>query len=170
MPYLLRSVSAFASRELLDRCLAALQVVIDRHDVLRTGIHWQGVSTPVQVVQRRATLPIDELPAGDDALARVLAHTDPRRTRLDLTRAPLLAATIAFDATSGEWLMGLLQHHVTTDHVTLDLAMAEVREILQGNSDALAPSIAYRNFCGQIAIDAGRRTRGVLFTLPVRNQ
>ena len=167
--YLLRSVSAFASRELLDRCLAALQVVIDRHDVLRTAIHWQGVSTPVQVVQRRATLPIDELPAGDDALARVLAHTDPRRTRLDLTRAPLLAATITFDATSGEWLHGLVaaSRHDRPCHSRSGDGRGPRNPTRQQRRACAINSVSH--FCGQIAIDAGRRTRGVLVTLPVRN-
>ncbi|MBV6325849.1 hypothetical protein KVP70_33705, partial [Duganella sp. HSC-15S17] len=48
--YLLRSIIAFDSRNRLDGFLNALQRVIDRHDILRSAAHWQGLAQPVQVV------------------------------------------------------------------------------------------------------------------------
>ena len=42
-PYLLVGQMAFASRDLLDRYLAAVRQVIDRHDILRTSIEWEGL-------------------------------------------------------------------------------------------------------------------------------
>ena len=49
-PYLLTSVTEFDTRAGLERYLAALQAVIDRHDVLRTAMAWEGLREPVQVV------------------------------------------------------------------------------------------------------------------------
>ena len=51
--YLTTVVQSFDSREYLNRYLSALQAVIDRHDILRTAIMWEGPPEPVQVVWRR---------------------------------------------------------------------------------------------------------------------
>ena len=87
-PYLLRSLLAFDSRLYLDRFLAALQWVVDRHDVLRTAILWEDLPEPMQVVWRKATVPIEEvvLVEGDSAAAlwRRFEHA-----RIDIRRAPL---------------------------------------------------------------------------------
>ncbi|WP_341829851.1 amino acid adenylation domain-containing protein [Tahibacter aquaticus] len=146
--YLLRRVVGFDSRERLDAFLQALQTVIDRHDILRSAVFWQGLPKPVQVVHRRAPLPLHELALADDvpALEQLLARTDPRRTRLDLQQAPVIAAYVVPDAQSGEWLLALLNHHMVCDHVTLDLMIGEIHCLLQGQGDRLAEPLPYRNF------------------------
>ena len=55
-PYLLSMQLAFDCREQLDSYLQALQSVIERHDILRTAVQWEGLVEPVQVVWRRASL------------------------------------------------------------------------------------------------------------------
>ncbi|TDB40592.1 phosphopantetheine-binding protein, partial [Photorhabdus luminescens] len=60
-PYLLAYPMAFADRFLLDCYLAAVQQVINRHDILRTAFIWQGLSVPAQVVWRQAPLSVTEL-------------------------------------------------------------------------------------------------------------
>ncbi len=147
--YLLRSVLAFDGRRRLDVFLDALQQVIDRHDILRTAIRWQGLGQPVQVVHRQAPMPIVEQTFADDALERLLELTDPRTTRMDLTRAPLLSANVTEEAGSGEWLLALLSHHLIDDNYTMQLVLAEVQEILEGRGDTLPPSLPYRNFIAQ---------------------
>ncbi|WP_442316500.1 non-ribosomal peptide synthase/polyketide synthase [Xenorhabdus aichiensis] len=149
--YLLQSLLAFDSRKHLDTFLAALQQVIDRHDILRTAACWQGLAQPVQVVWRQAPLCINSfIPAtADDIPAQLLAHTDPRRHRLDLSRAPLFAADIAHDPAQDEWLLALRFHHLVSDHMTLALIFTEIAQIQQGNAETLPAALPYRNFIAQ---------------------
>ncbi|MGY3610255.1 MULTISPECIES: hypothetical protein [unclassified Bradyrhizobium] len=45
-PHLVVSQMAFADRGVLDPYLAAVQRVVDRHDILRTSFVWEGLSSP----------------------------------------------------------------------------------------------------------------------------
>ncbi|AZC31801.1 Siderophore biosynthesis non-ribosomal peptide synthetase [Pseudomonas chlororaphis subsp. piscium] len=149
--YLLRSLMAFDSRARLDAFLCALQQVINRHDILRTAACWQGLAQPVQVVWRQAHLHIETfypIQPGD-VPAQLAAHTDPRRRRLELNRAPLFALDIAQDPTQDEWLLALSFHHLVGDHLTLEQIVSEVTEVLQGRGEALPAALPYRNFIAQ---------------------
>ncbi|MEO8383507.1 MAG: amino acid adenylation domain-containing protein [Acidobacteriota bacterium] len=145
--YLLRDVIAFDDRELLDGFLAALKQLIARHDILRTAVSWEGLSTPVQVVFRDASLPIEvvSLSSEGDALEELRERTDPHRMRLDLRRAPLLAAYVTEDAQRGGWLMALLSHHMVCDHATMELLVTEVRALLRGERQQLSSPLPLRN-------------------------
>ncbi|HEV3049578.1 MAG TPA: amino acid adenylation domain-containing protein, partial [Longimicrobium sp.] len=96
-PYLLSSATEFDTRARLEQYLAALQAVIDRHDILRTALAWEGLREPVQVVWRQAPLVVEEveLDAGAAAAEELWRRYDPRRYRMELGRAPLLRACIA---------------------------------------------------------------------------
>ncbi|WP_245637135.1 condensation domain-containing protein, partial [Burkholderia singularis] len=151
--YLLRSLLAFDTRARLDAFLAALQQVIDRHDILRTAAYWKNLARPVQVVWRRAALHAEIFsPAEEgDVPAQLLAHTDPRARRLDLGRAPLFAIDIAHDPERNEWLLALTFHHLVGDHLTLELIVAEITAILHGRAEALPVALPYRNFIAQVS-------------------
>ncbi|WP_032632690.1 condensation domain-containing protein, partial [Pseudomonas syringae] len=55
-PYVLKSVFALQDQTYLDTFSQALQQLIQRHDILRTSLLWEGLSEPVQVVWRQASL------------------------------------------------------------------------------------------------------------------
>ena len=57
-PYVIGMVLSFETREKLESYLQAMQAVIDRHDMLRTGVVWEGVREPVQVVWRLSLIHI----------------------------------------------------------------------------------------------------------------
>ncbi|WP_283812415.1 non-ribosomal peptide synthetase [Bradyrhizobium sp. USDA 3458] len=158
-PYLMVSQVAFANRGLLERYLGAVQQVVDRHDILRTAFVWEGLSSPVQVVWRRAPLHVSEVEldgcesSGADELRR---RFDPRRQRIELGRAPLLRFVIAREPGSGRWLLLQLLHHLIGDHTTLEVMHAEVRAVLEGRGHELAVPQPFRNLVAQarLGIDA----------------
>ncbi|MEX3824667.1 condensation domain-containing protein, partial [Paraburkholderia sp. BR14262] len=158
-PYLLVSQMAFADRSLLERYLGAVQQVVDRHDILRTAFVWEGLSSPAQVVWRRASLEVSEVEldgcdgSGADELRR---RFGARRQRIDLGRAPLLRFVTARDPGSGGWLLLELQHHLIGDHTTLEVRHAEVRAMLAGRPSELAAPLPFRNLVAQarLAVDA----------------
>ena len=60
-PYLTMVQMAFSERSLLERYIAAIQEVIDRHDILRTAFVWEGLRAPAQVVLRKVKLEVTEV-------------------------------------------------------------------------------------------------------------
>ncbi|MGI5163169.1 non-ribosomal peptide synthase/polyketide synthase [Spirillospora sp. CA-253888] len=141
-------VLGFDSRERLDGFLDALQRAIDRHDIYRTAIVWEGLREPVQVVQRDARLRIREVDlAGADPAPGLLAAGG---SRMDLTRAPLIDAHIAAAPDGGPRWFGMLRvHHMIQDHVGMDTLLAEIREFLLGRGDALPAAVPFREFVVQ---------------------
>ncbi|KGV05971.1 amino acid adenylation domain protein [Burkholderia pseudomallei MSHR4300] len=150
--YLESYLLAFRTRERLDRFLSALQQVIDRHDILRTAFFWEGLPHSVQVVQRRATLPLNVVeldPRDGDVGQQLEARYDPRSHRIDVGRAPLMQVHAAHDAAGGRWLVRLLSHHLAVDHTTLERVIEEARAIEQGRAEDLPRPVPFRNFVAQ---------------------
>jgi acyl carrier protein len=146
--YILSRLLHFDSRTRLDDFLHALQVVIDRHDTLRTAFHWRDLREPIQVVWRRAEIAIDMavMEAVDvDAVQQLTALRDPRRYRMDIRKAPLLRGLIVEDK-AGSWLLQVVSHHLIADQVTLDCLIKEIQAILLGRVDTLPEPHSFRQF------------------------
>ncbi|MCF5572459.1 amino acid adenylation domain-containing protein [Pseudomonas syringae] len=135
-PYRLQARFAFADRSRLEAFCHALQRVIARNDVLRTSLCWEGLETPVQVVWRRAELPVVE--------ASLTALDDPGQ--LDLTCAPLLRLVHADDPDNQRIVAVLLFHHLIMDHVALDLLSQELQAVLLDQEAQLPEPVPYRNY------------------------
>ena len=149
--YLSCSVVEFDSRGRLDSFLGALQTVIDRHDILRTAFFWEGLAQPVQVVARRASLPVTELRLDDGAepVADLLAQVARDYPLMDLRLAPQLAAFVAAKPDGSGYLLGLHEHHIISDNFTLQLVLAEIGYLISGQEAQLTPPVPYRNFIAQ---------------------
>ncbi len=165
-PYLLSSLFGFERREELEAYVAALQAVIDRHDILRTAVVWEGLPEPVQVVWRRARLEVEEIEldgAEGDAQQALWARFDPRRTRMDVRRAPLMRAGMTYDAAEGRWVLLLQKHHLVVDHTSIEVLQGEIRAHLQGRQAELPAPLPFRNFVAQARQKAGRADHEAFF-------
>jgi len=151
-PYMLSSQLAFPQRTQLDEFLVAVGRVIERHDILRTAIAWEGLSKPAQVVWRKAPLSITEvaLDSQNGPIADQLAKMfSPSQYRMDLTEAPLLRFIVAKDADQDRWILMQCLHHMVGDHSTLDVFQREVYAFLSGRDGTLSPPAPFRNLVAQ---------------------
>ncbi|HEY7767794.1 non-ribosomal peptide synthase/polyketide synthase [Longimicrobium sp.] len=166
-PYLMSSVAQFDTRARLDRYMAALQAVIDRHDVLRTAMAAEGLREPVQVVWRRAPLPVEEVELdaeAGDAAQQLWRRRDPRHYRMDVTRAPLLRVCIAEDRAGGRWLLLLLWHHLVGDHESLEVLQEEISAHLLGRGSELPAPLPFRSYVAQARLGVSREEHERFFT------
>ncbi|WP_276320818.1 non-ribosomal peptide synthetase [Xanthomonas oryzae] len=164
--YLLPHLIAFDSRARLDGFVAALQRVIDRHDILRTAVVWEGLVEPVQVVWRHAPLLIEEVQLEDadgDAATQLQSRFDPQHWRMDVRQAPLMRGFAAHDPASGQWLLSLLCHHLALDHTTLEIALEEVNSHLRGDADRLPAPQPFRHFVAQALLGVSRAEHEAYF-------
>ncbi|WP_261720515.1 non-ribosomal peptide synthetase [Streptomyces sp. FZ201] len=165
-PYVISLGYAFDSRARLDAYLDAYQAVIDRHTILRTAVVREGLPEPHQVVWRTARLPVEEVPVGpgEDALTRLRERFDPRRHRIDLTKAPLLRVLVAEDRPADRWVMLLHLHHILGDHTTLDVIHREIAAHLRGTEDTLPSPRPFRDFVAQVRTGPGPAAHETFFT------
>jgi hypothetical protein len=111
---------------------AAWQRVVDRTPVLRSSVIWDGVDEPLQVVHRKATVPVTHhdwrglSEAGrQEELTRLL--DGDRALGLDLRVAPLLRVAIA-TLGDDEVVLVWTRHHVLLDGWSGAQVFAEVCE------------------------------------------
>ncbi|MFJ4349155.1 amino acid adenylation domain-containing protein [Pseudomonas sp. NPDC089401] len=164
-PYQQRVLFAFSCRRQLQAFTDALQQVIDRHDILRTSLAWEGLAQPHQVVWRHATLLVEQWAARSprNGLAAQLCKAyDPQREPLDLRRAPMMALVTAEDAPEGRWLGLLRFHHLVNDAVSLQVLLGELQAFMQGRGEQLPAPVAYRDYVA-LSSDAGRQARHEAF-------
>ncbi|MFD3591040.1 amino acid adenylation domain-containing protein, partial [Streptomyces sp. NPDC058683] len=153
--YLVPTVVAFDGRERLDAFVSALQRVVDRHDIYRTALVWEGLPEPVQVVRRHVVVPVTEvtLSGNGDAAAELL---DTAGSWLDLRRAPLLRMHVAEEPDSGRWFALVQVHHLLQDHTALDVVLGEVAAFMSGRGDELPVPLPFRDFVAQARLGVPR--------------
>ena len=163
--YLVASMLTFDNRGRLEAYTNAMQAVIDRHDILRTAVVWEGVSEPVQVVRRRIPLPIEEVeldPTLGDVGKQLYVRFNPRHYRIDV-RQTLLRFFLVEDKASGRWHLMQLLHHLAGDHTTLELMQDEIQAHLLGREDQLPDPLPFRNLVAQARLGVSREEHEAFF-------
>ncbi|MEU3491848.1 amino acid adenylation domain-containing protein [Streptomyces massasporeus] len=154
--YVMVTVLGFDSRERVEAFTAALQRVVDRHDILRTGLVWEGLREPVQVVRRRAELPVQEVTLAPDSSDPVADLLDLGGLSMNLGRAPLMSVQFAAEPGAGRWLALVRVHHVVMDHTTLEVLLGDIRAFLAGREQELPEPLPFRDFVAQARAEAER--------------
>jgi amino acid adenylation domain-containing protein len=145
--YLGSATLRFDSPDLMAKFLAALRQVIGRHDVFRTSLSWEGLDEPLQVVWRHAELPVTEMAD----LTPVAAAR-----RMDLRRAPLLAAYTSTEPETGHATALLQFHHLVLDHMSMDVVLDEIAALLAGRPDTLPEPLPFRDFVARARLGTSR--------------
>ncbi|HEV2639576.1 MAG TPA: condensation domain-containing protein, partial [Actinocrinis sp.] len=133
----------------------AWQGLVDRHTILRSAFVWEGVSEPLQVVQRTARLPFAaqdwrHLPPGEreDRLRRFLAADWDQG--FDLSRAPLVRVTL-LRTEEAQWIAVWSFHHILIDGWSVQILQSELsmlyRSRLAGRTPVpQPPPIPFRRY------------------------
>lgn len=146
--YVVSTLLSASSRDILDALISALQVVIDRHDALRTAVLWEEFPRPLQVVYRHAFLPV-EWPAMDtdrDLLEQLREIASPERQRLELQTAPLMRLRVVSDAKRSQYYALLQTHHLVCDNESEGVLLSEVVRCLKGDECSLPNPMSYREY------------------------
>lgn len=132
----------------------AWQQVVQRHSVLRTSCHWEGLNEPVQTVhqQVRVSLKQDDwrgvsTQGQRDRLSAFLASD--RQHGFDLTQAPLMRLAL-FQLANDEYQLVWTFHHILVDGRSLPRLLKEVfafyEAFCQGQDLPLVPPHPYRGY------------------------
>uniref|UniRef100_UPI003878298D amino acid adenylation domain-containing protein n=1 Tax=Pseudomonas viciae TaxID=2505979 RepID=UPI003878298D len=156
--YVQQATFNFKDRGRLQAFVDALQAVIDRHDILRTAVLWEGLREPVQVVLRQARLILQEcvFEPSDDITAQLLERFNPRHYSLDVRQAPLMRMAFAHDPANQRWIAMLLFHHMALDHTALEVVQHEMQAHLLGQADQLGAAVPFRNYVAQARLGISR--------------
>jgi amino acid adenylation domain-containing protein len=125
---------------------AAWTAVTARHAALRTGVRWEGVDRPLQVVHPAVTAAIDVRSdlAGPEAV-RAVADAE-RRAGFDPRRAPL-ARLVLLALTGERWGMVLTYHHIILDGDSRDRVLRNLVDAYNGRpGEAGTGGGSYRDF------------------------
>ncbi|HLL48211.1 MAG TPA: condensation domain-containing protein, partial [Longimicrobiaceae bacterium] len=132
----------------------AWQAAVARHEALRAGFAWQGLSRPVQVVHREVELPfrVEDWrgldPAGQQA--RLESYLEGDRTAgFDPGRAPLMRLAL-FRLGEAEHQLVWTPHHLVMDGWSLSLIFRDVltsyAAYARGEEPRPGPAHRYRDY------------------------
>ncbi|GAA3846461.1 hypothetical protein GCM10022243_10800 [Saccharothrix violaceirubra] len=109
-----------------DALRTALDALVGRHEILRTGLDLTRFSTPLQLVYRTARVPVtvEDLRGGPESRAAAWREQE-KATPFAVNQAPLLRVHVQ-RLTDAEFLLNLAFHHAILDGWSLSLLTTEL--------------------------------------------
>jgi non-ribosomal peptide synthetase component F/acyl carrier protein len=159
--FLIRDTGTFDAAALQQ----AAQLVVDRHEVLRTTFDLNSYSIPLQLVHDTATITVGvaNYPAlgPDDWMTRLKDYaTSERRSPIDPTRAPLIRVQAHTADDSPEWWITITEFHPILEgwsfHTMLMEILTSYKEIRAGRTPAEPEPVPFR-YADYIAFEAAAR-------------
>ncbi|MEU7731489.1 condensation domain-containing protein, partial [Streptomyces sp. NPDC040724] len=134
----------------------ALATVVARHDILRTSMHLDGYSQPLQLVHGHAEIPctvhdVRALPQEEQEKLATDYVRDEYTTGFELTRAPLLRIAVHVEADDA-WRVTFSQIHAITEGWSYHTLLMEIvncyRSMREGKGATAyeVPSVRYADF------------------------
>ncbi len=147
-PYVLASLFKCDSEAQFKNFVSSLQKVVDRHDILRSSFLWEGLEKPVQLVNKNASIPVEliEFDKFDAGLEYLQDLAKQGEHYIDLSGDTAMAITAVKSQKEPGVAFILRIHHIVNDHVSGDILIKEVKEIMSGREDMLPAPFPYRNF------------------------
>ncbi|MGW4898739.1 AMP-binding protein, partial [Kitasatospora sp. NPDC004240] len=135
---------------------SALDLVADRHEILRTSLHLADYSQPLQLVHATAEIPVTvhDLRGLTEAevAERTAAYVEQERTAgFDLAAAPLLRIAVHIESDQA-WRVTTSHSHTVTDGWTLNSLLMELLDAYQALRDGrepaafVAPAVRYADY------------------------
>ncbi|MEV0187406.1 amino acid adenylation domain-containing protein, partial [Kitasatospora purpeofusca] len=139
-----------------DAMSTAVDTVVARHEVLRTTMHLDGFSQPLQLVRAAVAVPVQiadlrELEAEEQTRRTLAWVEEDRATGVDLAEGPLLRLAVHIEADDA-WRLTFSHIHAITDGWTVNSLLMELvgvyRELRDGREPAafVAPAVRYADF------------------------
>jgi non-ribosomal peptide synthetase component F/acyl carrier protein/aryl carrier-like protein len=156
--FLIRDQGAFDAAALRR----AVQLVVDRHEVLRTSFDLNGYSVPLQLVHDSATITVEVANYGtlgpDGWMPRLKEYAaSERRSPMDLTHAPLIRVHAHTADGSPEWWITITECHPIIEGWSFHNMLMEIltgyQEIRAGRAPAELEPIQFR-YADYIAFEA----------------
>ncbi|WP_415835688.1 amino acid adenylation domain-containing protein, partial [Corallococcus soli] len=128
--------------------LRAWVACLQRHTILRSSFHWEGLPTPLQVVHSRVELPIEQLDWSDLSASEQQSRLEQlllqdKQRGFELRRAPLMRLTVVrFAEDSVRFLWS--HHHLLVDGWSLGVLMKEVFSLYDAFHAGSVPQLVGR--------------------------
>lgn len=165
--YVSGRLMSFDTEARLTSFIDSLNHVIERHDILRTAVLWEGLPQPLQVVHRGARLVprtiVPEPTKQEDVGTWLMRQMHSHHGRIDVRHAPMLRAIAAHDDSRQRWLLLLLIHHLIDDNTSVRHIIEEIALLQTGREVDLPAPIPFRNFIAQACSVRGRNTETEAF-------